>query len=52
MKDLKITGIPIVQIDEPAIRGGLPLHRADWNDYLKWSVDAFLLSSTGAIDTT
>ncbi|RKP23999.1 cobalamin-independent synthase [Syncephalis pseudoplumigaleata] len=52
VRDLEAAGIPAVQIDEPAIREGLPLHRADWDAYLGWAVDAFLLSSTGVADGT
>ena len=50
--DLETAGIKIIQIDEPAIREGLPLRRADWPQYLQWSVDAFLLASTGVEDRT
>ncbi|KAI0244629.1 methionine-synthesizing 5- methyltetrahydropteroyltriglutamate--homocysteine methyltransferase [Massospora cicadina] len=50
--DLESAGIPAIQIDEPAIREGLPLRRADWDEYLKWAVDAFLLASTGVQDNT
>ncbi|KAJ1982722.1 methionine-synthesizing 5- methyltetrahydropteroyltriglutamate--homocysteine methyltransferase [Dimargaris verticillata] len=50
--DLEAAGITVVQIDEPAIREGLPLRRSDWDAYLQWAVDAFLLSSTGVKPTT
>jgi 5-methyltetrahydropteroyltriglutamate--homocysteine methyltransferase len=50
--DLESAGISIIQIDEPALREGLPLLRSAWADYLKWAVDAFLLSSTGVRDDT
>ncbi|RKP06943.1 cobalamin-independent synthase [Thamnocephalis sphaerospora] len=52
VSDLEAAGIPVIQIDEPAIREGLPLRRADWDAYLAWAVDAFLLSSTGVSDAT
>lgn len=52
VQDLEKAGIKIIQIDEPAIREGLPLRRADWNDYLTWAVRAFRLSSTGVKDET
>ncbi|KAI8047229.1 cobalamin-independent synthase [Syncephalis plumigaleata] len=52
VQDLEAAGIPAIQIDEPAIREGLPLHRVDCDEYLKWAVDVFLLSSTGVADTT
>ena len=50
--DLEKAGIRLVQIDEPAIREGLPLRRDDWADYLKWAVDAFRLSAAGVEDAT
>jgi len=52
VRDLEAAGIKIIQIDEPAIREGLPLRRADWPVYLAWSVDAFRLASSGGEDTT
>src|SRR3990167_5169624 len=52
VSDLEAAGIKIIQIDEPAIREGLPLHRADWNAYLKWAVDSFRLSSSSVRDET
>ncbi|MFX4377578.1 5-methyltetrahydropteroyltriglutamate--homocysteine S-methyltransferase, partial [Acinetobacter baumannii] len=39
--DLEQAGIRVIQIDEPALREGLPLRRADWDDYLRWAVRAF-----------
>jgi 5-methyltetrahydropteroyltriglutamate--homocysteine methyltransferase len=50
--DLEAAGIGIIQIDEPAIREGLPLRRADWSTYLDWSVNAFRLASSGVADRT
>ncbi|RGB42833.1 cobalamin-independent synthase [Rhizophagus diaphanus] len=50
--DLEAAGISVIQIDEPAIREGLPLRKEDWNEYLNWAVDAFLLSSTGVDSST
>ena len=38
--DLEKAGIKVIQIDEPAIREGLPLKRADWDAYLKWAGEA------------
>ena len=43
--DLESNGIRMIQIDEPALREGLPLKRKDWNEYLKWSVNAFRISA-------
>ncbi len=50
--DLEAAGIRIVQIDEPALREGMPLHRADWHAYLKWAVECFRLASSGVSDAT
>ncbi len=45
--DLEAAGIGIIQIDEPAIREGLPLRRADWDAYLAWAVECFRLTASG-----
>ncbi len=50
--DLEAAGIAVIQIDEPAIREGLPLRRADWQQYLDWAVDCFRLSTAGAREDT
>ena len=50
--DLEAAGIKIIQIDEPAIREGLPLKKEQWNDYLTWAVNAFKLSASGVKDET
>lgn len=50
--DLEKAGIRIIQIDEPAIREGLPLRRADWQRYLQWAVEAFRISASGVEDAT
>ena len=50
--DLEKNGIRMIQIDEPALREGLPLKRSDWASYLKWSVNAFKISSAVAKDET
>lgn len=50
--DLEAAGIKIIQIDEPAIREGLPLRKADWQEYLKWAVQAFRISASGVRDET
>ncbi|WP_386687188.1 5-methyltetrahydropteroyltriglutamate--homocysteine S-methyltransferase [Lonepinella sp. MS14437] len=50
--DLEKAGIKVIQIDEPAIREGLPLKRADWDAYLQWAGEAFRLSSMGVADDT
>jgi len=50
--DLEGAGMRIIQVDEPALREGLPLRRAEQAGYLCWSVDAFRLATAGANDTT
>ncbi len=52
VSDLEKAGIKIIQIDEPAIREGLPLRKAEWNDYLQWAVEAFKISSSNVADST
>ncbi|WP_323015133.1 5-methyltetrahydropteroyltriglutamate--homocysteine S-methyltransferase [Devosia sp.] len=50
--DLEKAGIGIIQIDEPALREGLPLRQADWGAYLRWAVDCFRLAASGVADDT
>ena len=50
--DLEKAGIKIVQIDEAALREGLPLRRAQWQEYLDWAVEAFRLCASGVGDET
>jgi len=50
--DLEAAGIGIIQIDEPAIREGLPLRRDQWRSYLQWAARAFRVSASGVADTT
>jgi 5-methyltetrahydropteroyltriglutamate--homocysteine methyltransferase len=50
--DLEQAGIKIVQIDEAAFREGLPLRRAQWQEYLDWAVEAFRLCASGVRDET
>ena len=52
VKDLESSGIKIIQIDEPAIREGLPLIQEDKNDYLFWAVNSFKLCSSGVMPET
>lgn len=49
---LEKAGIKIIQIDEPAIREGLPLRKADQQEYLNWAVRAFRVSSSNVDDDT
>jgi 5-methyltetrahydropteroyltriglutamate--homocysteine methyltransferase len=48
--DLANAGIAIIQIDEPALREGLPLKQQDWQAYLAWAGAAFRLASAGVPD--
>ena len=50
--DLETAGIRVIQIDEPALREGLPLRRLDWSGYLDWAVECFKLSASGVKDET
>ncbi len=48
---LEEAGIRIIQVDEPALREGLPLRQDNWQAYLNWAIDAFKLA-TSSVDTT
>jgi 5-methyltetrahydropteroyltriglutamate--homocysteine methyltransferase len=50
--DLENAGIGVIQIDEPALREGLPLRRADWQGYLDWAVECFRITASGVADRT
>ena len=50
--DLEAAGIGIIQIDEPALREGLPLRKSDWQAYLAWGVEAFRLNAAVVRDET
>ncbi|MSP22850.1 MAG: 5-methyltetrahydropteroyltriglutamate--homocysteine S-methyltransferase [Dehalococcoidia bacterium] len=50
--DLEAAGLGVIQIDEPALREGLPLRQSDWTGYLAWSVPCFRLSASGVRDDT
>jgi 5-methyltetrahydropteroyltriglutamate--homocysteine methyltransferase len=52
VQDLEKAGVHIIQIDEPAIREGLPLRKKDWPRYLNWAVESFRLASSGVEDRT
>lgn len=49
---LEQAGIGIIQIDEPAIREGLPLRKAQRTHYLHWAVKAFRISAGGVKNET
>ncbi|GAA6030421.1 hypothetical protein JCM8097_009100 [Rhodosporidiobolus ruineniae] len=50
--DLANAGIFAIQVDEPAIREGLPLRQVDWDSYLTWAVDSFKLATAGVENQT
>lgn len=50
--DLEVAGIGVIQIDEPALREGLPLRHAAWAHYLDWAVECFRISASGVRDDT
>ena len=50
--DLEKNNIKIIQIDEPAIREGLPLNSKFKDEYLDWAVNSFKLASSGVETTT
>lgn len=50
--DLEKAGITVVQIDEPALREGLPLRHADWAEYLRWAAHAFRVTASAVRDDT
>ncbi|MCC5938300.1 MAG: 5-methyltetrahydropteroyltriglutamate--homocysteine S-methyltransferase [Lunatimonas sp.] len=52
VSDLEQAGIRVIQIDEPALREGLPLKASEWPDYLDWAVTAFRLSASVVGDHT
>ncbi|MAZ80543.1 MAG: 5-methyltetrahydropteroyltriglutamate--homocysteine S-methyltransferase [Rickettsiales bacterium] len=50
--DLEKAGIKMIQIDEAALREGLPIRKKDWQNYLDWAVESFKISSCGVKDET
>jgi 5-methyltetrahydropteroyltriglutamate--homocysteine methyltransferase len=48
--DLAAAGVPIIQVDEPALRELLPLRRADQAEYLSWAVEAYRRATSSAPD--
>lgn len=52
VQDLEAAGTRIIQIDEAALREGLPLRQRDWQAYLDWAVCAFRTTTSGVADTT
>ncbi|HEY8945850.1 MAG TPA: 5-methyltetrahydropteroyltriglutamate--homocysteine S-methyltransferase [Polyangiaceae bacterium] len=52
VRDLERAGVRIIQIDEAALREGLPLRRSEWQEYLAWAVDSFRIAANGVADET
>jgi 5-methyltetrahydropteroyltriglutamate--homocysteine methyltransferase len=52
VSDLEAAGAGMIQIDEAALREGLPLRQSEWKTYLDWAVDAFRICSSGVRDET
>ncbi len=50
--DLEKAGIEIIQIDEAALREGLPLRKSEWAEYLNWAVESFRITANGVRDET
>ncbi len=50
--DLEAAGVSIIQIDEAALREGLPLRKSDWSSYLDWAVESFRIAANGVGDQT
>jgi len=50
--DLEKAGVHVIQIDEAALREGLPLRKAQWQEYLDWAIESFRITANGVRDTT
>ena len=50
--DLEQAGVRVIQIDEAALREGLPLRRSQWQAYLDWAVESFRIAANGVRDET
>ncbi|ACT47875.1 5-methyltetrahydropteroyltriglutamate--homocysteine S-methyltransferase [Methylotenera mobilis] len=50
--DLEKAGINIIQIDEAALREGLPLRKSQWKEYLNWAVESYRIAANGVKDET
>ncbi|HET6789423.1 MAG TPA: 5-methyltetrahydropteroyltriglutamate--homocysteine S-methyltransferase, partial [Aquabacterium sp.] len=50
--DLERAGVRVIQIDEAALREGLPLRRSQWQGYLDWAVESFRIAANGVQDDT
>lgn len=52
VQDLEKAGVNIIQIDEAALREGLPLRQSDWTTYLDWAINSFRIAANGVDDST
>jgi 5-methyltetrahydropteroyltriglutamate--homocysteine methyltransferase len=52
VRDLEADGAGMIQIDEAALREGLPLRKSEWKTYLDWAVESFRICSSGVRDET
>ncbi|MFA5702651.1 MAG: 5-methyltetrahydropteroyltriglutamate--homocysteine S-methyltransferase [Advenella sp.] len=50
--DLEKAGVHVIQIDEAALREGLPLRKAQWQNYLDWAIESFRITANGVSDET
>ncbi|WP_422086135.1 5-methyltetrahydropteroyltriglutamate--homocysteine S-methyltransferase [Variovorax sp.] len=50
--DLEKGGVRVIQIDEAALREGLPLRKSQWQEYLDWAVESFRITANGVRDET
>ncbi|SFM89937.1 5-methyltetrahydropteroyltriglutamate--homocysteine S-methyltransferase [Nitrosomonas communis] len=50
--DLEKAGVRIIQIDEAALREGLPLRKKEWQQYLNWAIESFRIAANGVSDET
>jgi 5-methyltetrahydropteroyltriglutamate--homocysteine methyltransferase len=50
--DLEKAGVRVIQIDEAALREGLPLRQSQWKEYLDWAVTSFRITANGVEDET
>ena len=50
--DLEKAGVNVIQIDEAALREGLPLRQSQWKDYLDWAIESFRITANGVSDET
>lgn len=50
--DLEASGVGIIQIDEAALREGLPLRQSEWKGYLDWAIESFRIAANGVKDET